>query len=172
MLEKWKTYRSIRKFDPEPPKDDVLRELMGTVLIAPSSRGRRPWEFVVVKDKAVLEELSKAKESGSAFLKDSPVAVVVLADPSISDVWIEDCSIAAYTIQTCAREFGLGSCWVQIRSRKGGVGCPSEEVVRKVLHVPSSLAVECIIALGYPGEEKRPYTEEDMDWPKVHEDRY
>lgn len=149
-----------------------MKELLSTVLIAPSSRGFRPWQFVVVDDKNLLERLAEAKDKGSAFLKDAPLVMVILADPDVSDVWVEDCSIAAYTVQTCARELGLGTCWVQIRSRKDPEGRPSQETVREILQIPENLCVECVIALGYPGEEKKAYTEEDMDWSKVHKNGY
>jgi nitroreductase len=100
------------------------------------------------------------------------VVVVVTANPSISDVWVEDCSIAAYTLQLCAREKGLGSCWSQIRLRTDTDGNWAEEHVRKILNLPEELAVDCIIAMGYPAEKKEPYTDADGDWTKIHYNTY
>jgi hypothetical protein len=38
-------------------------------------------------------KLSSAKESGSGFLSNAPLGVVVCGEENESDVWIEDCSI-------------------------------------------------------------------------------
>jgi len=48
-------------------------------------RARRPWAFVVITDKTLLDKLSVAKPGGAAFVKSAPVAVVVCGDPSASD---------------------------------------------------------------------------------------
>ena len=45
---------------------------------------------------------------GAAFLADAAMAVVVMADPLASDVWIEDASIASIMIQVAGRRFGVG----------------------------------------------------------------
>ena len=52
---------------------------------------------------------------GAAFVKDAPAAVVVCGDPSASGLWVEDCSIAAVTMQYAALALGLGSRWAQMR---------------------------------------------------------
>ena len=168
MQGKWNTYRSIRKYESQKVEESVIKEVLSAALIAPSSRGFRPWQFVVVQDENLREELSKAKAPGGGFLKEAPVAIVVLGDPQRSDVWVEDCSIAAYTIQVRARELGLGSCWVQIRLRTDGQGEAAELRVREILGIPENLSVGAIISLGIPGESKEPYTDEDLDWSKVH----
>lgn len=61
---------------------------------------------------------------GAAFLADAAMAVVVMADPLASDVWIEDASIASIMIQLQAEDLGLGSCWIQVRERLPLPGCP------------------------------------------------
>jgi septum formation protein len=59
---------------------------------------------------------------GAAFLADAAMAVVVMADPLASDVWIEDASIASIMIQLQAEDLGLGSCWIQVRERFTATG--------------------------------------------------
>ena len=60
----------------------------------------------MVDDKDMLEKLSHCKEMGAAFLADAAMAVVVMADPLASDVWIEDASIASIMIQLQVRRLG------------------------------------------------------------------
>ena len=66
----------------------------------------------------MLGKLAKSKQHGSEFLKNAPLAIVICADSTKSDVWVEDCSIAAIIIQLTALSLGLGSCWAQIRDRQ------------------------------------------------------
>ena len=44
------------------------------------------------------------REMGAAFLADAAMAVVVMADPLASDVWIEDAAIASIMIQLQAED--------------------------------------------------------------------
>jgi len=32
--------------------------------------------------------------------------------------------------------------------------------------------VECIVGIGYPGEEKEPHTYDSLDWGKVYNNKY
>ena len=52
-----------------------------------------------------------------AVQKNAPLGVVVCADSSKCDVWVEDASIATIFLHLAATSMGLGSCWLQIRKR-------------------------------------------------------
>lgn len=167
LLELLKKRRSIRKFKEQSIEQEKIAQLVQGALLSPSSRSFTPWEFIVVTDKAVLQQLAKSKQAGSTFLKGAPLAIVVLADPKASDVWIEDASIATILIQMMAESMGLGSCWVQIRERKHDENTSSEDYVRQVLQIPEHIKVEAIVGIGYPDEVKTPHREEDLKYQKV-----
>ena len=109
--------RSHRKFTEQEIDGDDLKLILRAGLMAPTSKSQRAWQFVVVDDKLDLEKLSDSKNLGGQFLKDAPVAIVVLGDPMQNDCWIEDGAIAAISMQYQAEELGLGSCWIQMRGR-------------------------------------------------------
>lgn len=164
--------RSIRKFaqrEVESEKTDVLLE---AALRSPSSRGFNPWRFIVVTDRSLLENLSKAKQHGSSFLKNAPLGIVICGDPDKSDVWVEDCSIASIFVHLTATSLGLGSCWVQIRKRMHDGTKTAESYVRDILDIPENLRVESIVAVGYPDEMKSPHKKEDLQYEKVFHDSY
>ena len=167
MLELLKQRRSIRKFKDQEIEPEKITQLLKGALLSPSSRNFTPWEFIVVTDKQTLQQLALAKSSGSAFLKNAPLAIVVLADPRVSDVWIEDASIATILIQMVAESIGLGSCWVQIRERKHNEDVSSEDYARWVLNIPEELKVEAIVGIGYPDETKATHREENLKYHKV-----
>ncbi|MFH0780830.1 MAG: nitroreductase family protein [Pseudomonadota bacterium] len=154
FLDLLKKRRSIRLFTEQPVEKEKIDLLVEAMLRSPSSRGLNPWEFVVVSDRQLVNDLAKAKAHGSSFLKNGPLAIVVCGDPDRCDVWIEDCSIAALVIHLAATDLGLGSCWIQIRERPHDETMSAEEYVKKLLGIKENLKIEAIIAIGYSQEEK------------------
>ena len=172
MIELLRQRRSIRQFTDqkiEQEKIDILKE---AVLRSPSSRNFEPWEFVFVSDEAILAELSEAKEHGSKFLKDVQLAIVICGDQTVSDVWVEDCSIASIIAQLTAQSLGLGSCWVQIHKRMHDDHMTSNHYVKEVLNLPDGVSVESIIGIGYPAETPSPRKATELNNEKIHDDKW
>jgi nitroreductase len=167
MLEILRKRRSIRKYKDRKIDPEVVDQLKEAILRSPSSRGINPWRFVFILDKPILEALSKAKESGSGFLRGAALGVVVCARESESDVWVEDCSIAAIILQLAAESLGLASCWIQIRNRKHSGHGSAEEYVREIINLESGIRVECIISIGYSDEEKMPVPKDELEYAKI-----
>lgn len=167
FLDLLKKRRSIRQFTEQPVEKEKIDLLVEAMLRSPSSRGLNPWEFVVVADRRLIDDLAKAKAHGSAFMKNGPLAIVVCGDPARGDVWIEDCSIAALIIHLAATDLGLGSCWIQIRQRDHDGKISAEEYVKKLLGLKDNLMVEAIIAIGYPREEKLGHPLSSLPFDKV-----
>jgi nitroreductase len=164
--------RSVKVYARRPVEEGKIDAIIEAALRSPSGRGTRPCTFVVVTDKTLLEKLSVAKPGGAEFIKDAPVAVVVCADPSASGVWVEDCSVAAVTMQYAAAALGLGSRWSQMKGNNFEEGTTSTQYIAQLLGLPENLTVQCIIALGYPGEEIAPYKKEELRFDKVSYNRY
>ena len=162
----------MRKFTEQELSQDEVVALLKAALMAPSSKRSNPWQFVLVDDKETLHKLSFCKEMGASFLKDAALAIVVMADPLASDVWIEDAAIASLMIQLQAEDLGLGSCWIQVRDRFTAEGTPSGEFVHDVLDIPLQLQVLSIVAIGHKGMERKPFNEEHLQWEKVHINKY
>lgn len=171
MVELLSKRRSIRKYKNKMVEDFKLEQILKGALLAPSSMNKKPVEFIVINDKNILEKLEGCKDKGTVALKTAPVAIVVLADFEKSNVCIEDASIASTNIMLEAEDLGLGSCWIQIRNRKSG-NISSEDAVREVLDIPSNMAVLNIITLGYKDEEKLAYKLEDLNFTKIHYNKY
>lgn len=168
ILDLLRKRRSIRKFQPQSVERDKIEALVEAAVRTPTSRGRNPWEFIVVNDQKLLQKLGIAKQNGSAFLTNAPLAIVVAADADKSDVWTEDCSIAAIVIQLTAEELGLGSCWVQVRLRPHDDTSSAESYVKELLGLPDTHVVECIVGIGYPAEVKAGHPPENLPFGHVH----
>ena len=117
ILDIFANRRSVRKYAQGPLEDEALDKILKAGLLAPSGHARRPWEFILVRDKQMLEQLSGCRSSGANMLKQAAAAIVVIADEQKQDVWIEDCSVALGYMHLAASALNLGSCWVQVRLR-------------------------------------------------------
>lgn len=172
FMELIKARRSMRKFTAEELTQDEVVSLMKAALMAPASKRSNAWQFILVDEKDKLKELSHCKEQASQFIADAALAVVVTADPLLSDVWIEDASIASIYLQLQAEDMGLGSCWVQVRERFTATGMPSDEYVRGLLDIPLQLQVLSVIAIGHKGMARKPFDEAHLQWEKIHLNKY
>ncbi len=160
--------RSIRHFTSEPIDADHVRMIMEAALMAPTSKSSRAWQFIVIDDSDTLERLSRCKERAAEPIGRAPLAIVVAIDPSATEPWIEDASIAASYMQLQATDLGLGSCWIEVRDRYGADGTPADEYVQELLGMPETLSVVCILAIGHPAEERKPQALEKLKWEQVH----
>ena len=159
---------SIRKYTSEPIEASDVKLILEAALLAPTSKNSRSWQFVCVDDKSMLERLAGCKPAGAAPVGRASMAVVVCGDPTLSDPWVEDCSIAAAFMQLQAEDLGLGSCWIQVRGRFTADGIPSEEYIQQLLGIPDTLPVLCIMTFGHKDEERRPVDPSKLLWEKVH----
>ncbi|MGN0214659.1 MAG: nitroreductase family protein [Muribaculaceae bacterium] len=162
------TRHSIRKYTDEPIDGEHVKLLLEAALLAPSSKSTRPWEFVVVEDKDVLAKMSECRPFGSGPVAKCKLAIVVCGDPGKSDVWVEDCTIAATYIQLQAETLGLGSCWIQVRGRFDKDNNDSADLIRELLDIPGEQQIECIIVLGHKDEVRKPVDPDKLLWEKVH----
>lgn len=164
--------RSHRKFTGEEIAADDVRLILRAALMAPTSKGQRAWQFVVVDDKADIEKIADAKDMGSQFMKEAPLLVAVLGDPLANDCWVEDGAIAAYSMQLQAEDLGLGSCWAQMRGRGLSDGTSADTVIRGILDIPENMSCLCVLAFGHKADERKPQNEDRLKWENVHAGKY
>ena len=162
-----KNRRSTRKFTDQLLTPEQVAAILKAGLMAPSSKRKNPWQFVVVEDKEMLRRLAGCKPHGAAFLADCALAVVVLANIMESDVWVEDASIASIYMQLQAEDLGLGSCWCQIRNRQTENEEDAAQYVRSLLDIPYQMEVLSIIGIGHKEKPAKPFDEERLFWEKI-----
>ena len=164
--------RSCRKFTDKPLTEEQVKQLKRAALSSPTSKNCKSWQFVFVQDKATIEALSHSKQHGASLVGGAALAIVVYGDPGKTDVWIEDASIAASFLLLQAQELGLGACWVQLRLRGLDDGRTAKQTVGELLGAPEGLEPLCIVAVGHPDEQHRPYTDERLPWEQAHYERF
>ena len=172
FLDLLRSRRSIRHYEDRPVEVEKIDLLVEAALRSPSSRGLNPWFFVVVTDRETIVALAQAKPHGASFLAGAPLAIVVCADPSVSDVWVEDASIATLNLHLAATDLGLGSCWIQLRKREHSEGGTASSYVADKLGLPEGMEVLAIMAIGHSREAKRPHPPESLLQAKISWQRF
>lgn len=160
--------RSVRRFKDDDIKQEDLEKILEAGLLAPTSRNRKPCNFLIVENRETLEKLAKSKESGAEMLAGCNKAIVVVANTLISDTWIEDSSIALGYMHLMAASLDVGSCWVQIHLRKTTDGKDAEQTVKEITGLDDYFRIVGILALGMPEGEVKAHKPEDMDKSKIH----
>jgi len=159
--------RSIRRYTDEPVTDAEIEVLLKAAMAAPSAGNQQSWRFIVVRDRAVLDEMSVATPY-SKMLAAAPLGMVVAGDTRDEKhpgYWVQDCSAAIQNLLVAAHATGLGAVWIGVHPER-----EREENVRRICAVPEGIVPLAMIALGHPEELKPPAERFCGDF--VHYDRW
>ncbi len=140
--------RSIRRYTDQPLSREQVETMLDAAMAAPSGNGVRPWVIVAVQDAEQRRRLSQVHR-WAHMVAQAPVAFAMCADPNTTRFWVDDCSAATQNILLAATALGLGGVWIGIHQSE-----EHQAAVREVLDLPANLAVHCLIAVGYPAEER------------------
>ena len=166
-LEAILTRRSVRRYTPEPIPDETVRTLLEAAMAAPSAGNEQPWQFVVIRERAVLDEIPKIHPF-TQMLKEAPLAILVCGDLTLEKhkgMWVQDCAAATENLLLAVRALGLGGVWCGVYPREDRV-----EGFRGLLGIPAHVVPFALVALGRPAQEQGPanrYTE-----ARVHVNRW
>ena len=155
--------RSIRQYTGQPVSEADITSLLQAGMAAPSAGNRKPWHFVVVTDRQTLRAI--ANEPPYSRVGDAALAIVVCGDPSISDWWLQDCTLAIENILIAAAGLGLGAVFLGCHER-----AEREQPIRQVLGIPQEIGMASVLSIGYPAEEKEPRTQYDP--AQVHRNKW
>ncbi len=158
--------RSVRQYTDEPVNRETIDKILTVAALAPSSYGQNPVEFVVVEGREQLSKLASCKRIGAPSVSGAAAAVVVMADTSKGELWVEDASVAAGYLLLGAEQYGIGACWNQIHLRDGQRLSASDEI-RQLLGIPDRYEVLCVVSLGHKDEQKKPRSGEQMKQGRI-----
>ena len=164
--------KSVRAYLNKGVEKEKIDLMLRAGMAAPTGRDIRPWEFVVVQEKEMLEKLSHCRVGAAKMLENAGCAILVFANPEKTDVWVEDCSIVMSNMHLMADSLGLGSCWIQGRLREAENGESTEVYCRKLLNVPEEYVLEAILSVGILKEHPNAHTLEELEKEKVHYETY
>lgn len=164
------TRASVRTYLDKPVDITKIERLLRAGMAAPSAADKRPWHFVVVTDRKLLDGLAKANPN-AGFAKKAPLAIVVCGDMTKTlqgggkDFWIQDVSAASENILLAAHAMGLGAVWT------GTYPAPDRcKAVAEVLGLPENIVPFNTIVIGYPASQVKPkdkWDERNVTYNKI-----
>jgi len=155
--------RSIRRYKSVQLTSEQVELLLKAAMCAPSARNERPWEFIVVDDRSILDKISETHPYAK-MLRTAPCAIIICAlpgkSPGFSDAYFpQDCAAATQNILLQAASMGLGSVWCGVYPREDRI-----KGINEIFHLPSDVIPFNVIAIGHPDEVPKPMEKYD---PKI-----
>ena len=153
MTELIELRRSIRKYQSDKPVTRAqLDRLLEAAMLAPSACNSRPWEFIAVTGREVLNKIADAHPYAQ-MVRTATAAIIVIANPQTGDpegYYPQDCAAATQNILLEAASMGLGTCWCGVYPRDVRIAS-----IRELFHIPEQKIPFNVIAIGVPGEEPK-----------------
>ena len=150
MIELMRGLRAVRQLRPDPIDDATLQRILEVARWSGSAGNRQPWEFVVVRDRALLQQLSRIEGAVAAHLARAAVGIAIVMHPEMPDLDGYDEGRAAERILLAARALGLGAAVGHFTGP--GVTWGASTEAKRLLRIPEALQLRETISIGYPAE--------------------
>ena len=129
MIKEIESRRSIRRYKDIPVKEELIEEILKAGMLAPSSKNRQPWHFIVTTGSA-KEQVLKAMEAGlkreekqpflpesAPYLDGARATLKIMKEAPVIIFITEICNAqsvgaAIENMTLAATELGLGSLWI------------------------------------------------------------
>ena len=139
--------RSIRKYTGEKIDEEVIRSMIKAGMYAPSANNRRPWHFIIVDEREILDKIMKVHPY-SSMLSEASHAVIVCGDEKLENgpgYYVIDCSAATQNILLAAHALGYGAVWLGVEPRS-----ERKNAIRQIFGLPDHIHPVSIISIGVP----------------------
>ncbi len=167
VIEAINTRRSIRKFTGEVICDEELKIILKAGFQAPSAHNFEPRDYVVIKDRQVIEKITEFHPYAK-MLPEAGCGIVVCGDsqkqPEIGFL-VADCSASIQNMLLAAHGLGLGAVWCGIYSVENLVKSMSD-----LLNLPEHIIPIGMVVVGKKSADKQP--KDRYDESKIHYDRW
>jgi nitroreductase len=134
------TRASVRSLQPCSVTERELEQILDAGRRAPSGYNRQPWEFLLIRDRNVLDRLGRIQ----SCIAEGSAAIAVVMDERASTYWKEDAAAAIENMLLAIVALGYASLWVE------GYVLNQEAYGKSVLGVPEHLRLLAILPIGKP----------------------
>jgi nitroreductase len=131
---------SCRNFKPVRIPDEHIEKILDAGRRAASGCNKQPFNFLVVKEQKNIKKIAIAQE----FISQASIVIGIVADPAISDYWLEDISAAATQMLLAVTALGYGSTWVE------GMLLQKEKELKEHFGIPENLRFVIVLPIGAP----------------------
>ncbi len=182
-IESIENRRSIRAFKNADISKEIVEDILNCGRLAPSSKNRQPWYFVVTKGKTkdkiadmMIEytinndDTIERKNLGCAssvnptanVIKEAPILVLIFREKNENGIISDNLSIGACVENMCLRatELEIGTLWIR------DIVYVAETVAKMLNH--ENMELNCALALGYanqnPKQRPRKELKDIVEW--------
>ena len=152
VLEAIFTRRSIREYGPGKIAQEDVDQLLKAAMYAPSAHNYQPWQFVVIRDKILLQKIRKLHPYAE-MLKNAGLAIIVCGDVTLEKhigYLVQDCSAATQNILLAAHGLGLGAVWLGLHPRENRI-----KMIAQLIGLPKDIIPVSMVSIGIPAEQKK-----------------
>ena len=136
--------RAVRKFQDTPLPDDVVRAILNAGRRSQSSKNTQTWQFIAIRDKSILKELSTCGEWAGHIAGAALCVAILTPEPNEKFQIMFDAGQTAAFMQLAAWELGIGSVPASLYEF---------EKTREILKYPAEWHLRIALSFGYPQEE-------------------
>lgn len=161
--------RSVRQFTNKPVEPGLIRSILEAAMCAPSAGNQRPWDFVVITDPGIIEQLSHVGPN-SKPAASAPVVILITGDTTrerYKDYWPIDCAAATQNLLLEVTRLGLGAVWL-------GVHPISErkQYLRDLFSLPGGIEPFALVCLGHTDADLSSERPSRFDEKLVHNNKW
>ena len=138
--------RAVRKFQDKPLPEDVVHAILNAGRRSQSSKNEQGWQFIVIRDKAILKALSETGNYAGHLAGAAMGVAIVTPNPDGKFQDLFDAGQTAAYMQLAAWELGVGSCLASIYE---------PDKAREILGFPPEWHLRIALSFGYPLEEEK-----------------
>ena len=164
-----KNRRSIRKFKNKCVHPELIHTIIHDSTMAPSSGNEQPWQYIVISNRSVLNEISQdCKQTLLRRIADNPndyaskykpllineeynifynapALVIIVGSNKLKNTEI-NCTLAASYLMLSAVAHGLGTCWISFAR------FIQNEKIKEKLGLNGGHLIVAPIIIGYPAK--------------------
>ncbi len=172
--------RSIRRYDSRPVAAELVDQLLGAAIWAPSAHNRQPWRFVVISEAATKHQLATAmgeqlrrdlaaddlpadfieRDAGRSYARLTAAPLLILLSLTLADMdAYPDERRAHNEALMAAQSVAMAGQNILLAAHALGLGacwlcaplfCP--QTVRRTLDLPDDWQPQGLITVGYPAQ--------------------
>jgi nitroreductase len=145
--------RSVRRYQDGQVPEELINKLLEAAMSAPSARDGRPWQFVVIDDRGLLDEIAQINPNAQ-MAAQAPLGILVCGDLSLEKspgYWVIDCAAAVENMLLAAHALGLGAVWTGVYPRQERV-----DGLKRLAKLPDNIVPHSLVIVGYPAEQPPP----------------
>jgi len=162
-IEAIETRRSVRRYENKQIDDESVKRLLSAAMNAPSAANEQPWEFIVIKDREMLDAIPTFSPF-ARMVTHASLGILICGDTRnviAPGFWVQDCAAATQNLLIAAHALGLGAVWTGVYPMEGHVAG-----FTKLCQLPEGVVPLAFVVAGYPAET--PPKQNRFDPDRIH----